>query len=280
MIFHPPILSHSQLESKQAKALAAAVVSQHPQAPVLVLAQPNWHHGVAGPAASQIAETFQRSAILLAPNGDRWKGSGRSTSGDHLGCWIRTIKSLGLVERGGGHSAAVGLAATNAQIAALQTAGMFLPMPQTDHEPESEIIGDLVQLSAEAWVTLIELLSPFGRKNPLPLLHARGAVCLNEPVALVSQEDQKIWALKAKFKILNGKVITVLWRDAEAARAEWTVGVRYDLTLELTVQRKAEKIFHNWSASSCRRSGNDRKNAVALAAPGETSFAFPRQAIG
>ena len=266
----------------QAKALAGIIVNDHPETPVLVLAESSWHHGVAGPAASQVAETFQRSAILLAPHTEgQWKGSGRSANGDHLGRWVKDAKNLGLAERGGGHAAAVGLVTTSSQIAMLQSAGLFLPMPQTNHEPETEIIGDSGQLSPSEWATLIELLSPFGRKNPFPLIRVTGAVCQDEPTALVSKEDQQIWALKAKFKVRDGKIISILWRDAEAARQQWTAGARCDLALELTVQRKADKIFYNWSAISSQPSDSNRQNyrqtQEALAATGRTSCGSPRQ---
>ena len=233
---------------QQAKTMADGIVSDHPHTPVLVLAGQSWHHGVAGPAASQVAETFQRSAILLAPSGDIWKGSGRSANGDHLGNWVGHVKSLGLAERGGGHAAAVGLAVTHAQLAPLQTAGLFLPVPQMDREPETEIIGNLEALRPEEWATVIKLLAPHGRRNPFPVISARGAVCQGAPVALMSKEDQKIWAAKAKFKCGDGEIINVIWRDAEAARKQWSPGAHCHLQLELTTQSKGEKTYYNWSA--------------------------------
>jgi single-stranded-DNA-specific exonuclease len=91
--------------TEKAGNLARGVLNDHPDVAVLVLADQSWHHGVAGPAASQIAEKFVRSTILLAPNGldGQWKGSGRSCNQDDLGGWIRAVKALGLVDRGGGH---------------------------------------------------------------------------------------------------------------------------------------------------------------------------------
>jgi single-stranded-DNA-specific exonuclease len=236
----------------QAKALADVVVSDHPETPVLVLAESNWHHGVAGPAANQIAEIFQRSAILLAPHAEgQWKGSGRSNNGDHLGRWVRDVKNLGLAERGGGHAAAVGLVITSAQLAPLQTAGLILPMPQTDHDPETEIIGDIGQLKPEDWVAVSELLAPFGRKNPAPIISATGAVCQGEPTSLTSKENQNIWAIKAKFKTSAGK-ITAIWRDCEAARKQWRAGPRCELELELSTQAKGNQTYLKWSVHSCR----------------------------
>jgi single-stranded-DNA-specific exonuclease len=238
---------------KQANALARVIVNSHPETAVLVLAEHGWHHGVAGPAASRIAETFQRSAILLAPHEEHiWKGSGRSANGDHLGKWIYHAKSLGLIERGGGHARAVGLAATHAQLAPLQSAGLFLPMPQTDHEPEQEVIGELDQLRAEEWFMVMELLAPFGRGNPLALIRAQDALCLSEPTALIAKDKRQPWAVKAHFKSKSGRVFTAVWRDADAAMKQWRTGAHSDLDLELSTQTKEGRIFYNWSVISCR----------------------------
>lgn len=254
----------------QAQVLASVVVSEHPETPVLVLAEKSWHHGVAGPAASQIAEIYQRSAILLAPHGDQqWKGSGRSANGDNLGRWIRDMKCLGLVERGGGHACAVGLAATHAQLAPLQSAGLFLPVPQTDLEPEMELIGELDQLQPEEWATVTELMSPYGRNNPLPLLNASAMKCVSDPMALISKENDTPWAMKTTFRTNGGKTLTVTWRDVEAARKQWRAGARCDLELELSTQTKWEQTFVNWSVVSCRPSGEKRyNNPKRLAATG------------
>ena len=48
---------------------------------VLVLAGEDWHPGVVGIVASKMAEEFHRPVILLARDGNVWKGSARSTAG-------------------------------------------------------------------------------------------------------------------------------------------------------------------------------------------------------
>jgi single-stranded-DNA-specific exonuclease len=250
----------------QASALARGVLANHPEAPVLVLADPRWHHGVAGPAASQIAESFGRSTILLAPNGEegRWKGSGRSANGDHLGEWIRTVKTLGLVERGGGHSAAVGLAVTSAQIAALQTAGLTLPTPPAeDHAAESEVVGNIDQLSPEEWVRIVEMLEPFGRGNPFPHIAVRNAICKSGPTALTLKNSGKAWGAKAQFKTKAEQMIAPVWRDVETALREWAPGSSYDLELEVTAKHYNGRVFFNWAVDASRRSSTNESHRAA-----------------
>ncbi len=262
---------------QQAQVLAKVVVHEHPDTPVLVLAESGWHHGVAGPAASQIAESFGRSAILLAPNGDIWKGSGRSATGDDLGRWIRTVKQLGLVERGGGHPAAIGLAATHAQLAPLQSAGLFLEMPQAELEPAREVIGELEQLRPEEWMKVMELLGPYGRGNPFPVLSASGMKCECEPTSLISKEDSQPWALKARFRAQGGKSITGTWRNCDAARKQWRAGARCDLELELSTQAKGGRTFFNWSVISCRSSGQKNSSNPEPLAATDGFQPFPRR---
>ena len=233
---------------RRATALAEAVVNSYPDAAMLVLSDRCWHHGVAGPTASQIAETYQRSTILLAPHGEQeWKGSGRSANGDHLGNWLRAAKALGLVQRGGGHAAAVGLAVTPAQLVALQTAGLCLPMPTADLEALQEVIGQIDQLQSEEWATVTELLAPFGQCNPFPVLLAPGASLQGEPVTMQLKTSGEPWAIRAEFKMDSGRNFAAVWRDVDAARKHWTPGARCDLTLELSIQARGGKIYYNWS---------------------------------
>lgn len=236
---------------RQAGILAEAVVNSHPDTAVIVLADRDWHHGVAGPTASQIAETYQRSVILLAPHGEQeWKGSGRSANGDHLGNWLRAAKSLGLVQRGGGHAAAVGLAVTPAQLVALQTAGLSLPMPMADRQALQEDIGQIDQLRPEEWAAALELLGPFGRGNPYPVIRAPGATLQSEPVILQAKDTGQPWAVRAEFKMDPGRRFIALWRDVDAARKQWTPGALCDLTLELSIQARGGKTYYNWSVVS------------------------------
>ena len=74
---------------------------------VIVLGDDDWHPGVLGIVASRITEEFLKPAILVAFEGDKGKGSGRSVEGFNL---FEAINSAGdfLIDFGG-HKAACGI---------------------------------------------------------------------------------------------------------------------------------------------------------------------------
>jgi single-stranded-DNA-specific exonuclease len=85
-----------------------------------VLAGEDWHPGVIGIVASRIVEQHHRPAILIALDGERGTGSGRSIPGfDLLGALHAGAGHLG---RYGGHRAAAGLTIETASIAAFRAA--------------------------------------------------------------------------------------------------------------------------------------------------------------
>ena len=66
-----------------------------------------WHEGVIGIVASRLVERFGRPVVLIAGEGDRWKGSGRSVPSFDLHAGLAACSDH--LERFGGHRAAAGL---------------------------------------------------------------------------------------------------------------------------------------------------------------------------
>ena len=66
-----------------------------------------WHEGVIGIVASRLVERFGRPVVLIAGEGDRWKGSGRSVPSFDLHAGLAACADR--LERFGGHRAAAGL---------------------------------------------------------------------------------------------------------------------------------------------------------------------------
>ena len=83
----------------------------------LVLASAEWHPGVIGIVASRLVERFHRPTFLIALDGDRGKGSGRSPKTFHLYDGLKACADL--LDGYGGHRQAAGLSIKANQVAAL-----------------------------------------------------------------------------------------------------------------------------------------------------------------
>jgi single-stranded-DNA-specific exonuclease len=95
---------------------------QQADAPVILVAAPDWHPGVIGIVAGRLKERFGRPAIVVAIEEDgRGKGSGRSINGVDLGAAVLAAKDSGLLIAGGGHAMAAGLTVAAHGIEPLRT---------------------------------------------------------------------------------------------------------------------------------------------------------------
>jgi single-stranded-DNA-specific exonuclease len=79
-----------------------------------------WHPGVIGIVAARLAERFHAPACVVALDGERGRGSGRSAGGFDLGAAIIAARLEGLLIDGGGHKQAAGFSVARAQLPALR----------------------------------------------------------------------------------------------------------------------------------------------------------------
>jgi len=150
---------------------------------VIVLSGSAWHPGVIGIVASRIIEKFYRPTIIIALEGKRGKGSGRSIDKFHLFNAISSCKEY-LVDFGG-HEKACGLVIDKKNIEPFRQKINEI----AKHEiPEKNLYPTLnidikVELSdlTEKLVKEIELMAPFGSENPRPVFSSSDAYLRNEP---------------------------------------------------------------------------------------------------
>ena len=135
----------------------------------LVLAGEGWHVGVIGIVASRLAEAHHRPVVLIALEGDRGRGSGRSgcEAFDLLAGLTACSEHL---SRYGGHRAAAGLEierervagfaqALDAHAASVLSGDDMAPVERVDALVEGSELG--MALAEE-----LEGLAPFGHANP------------------------------------------------------------------------------------------------------------------
>jgi len=147
-----------------------------------VLAGEGWHPGVIGIVASRLVEKSGRPVVLLAMDGDRGRGSGRSIDGfDLLGALTACATHLADY---GGHRAAAGLEIERRNLPAFAEAlerharsllggEQQLPVERVDAILDGSELG--MELAEE-----LAALAPFGRGNPTVSLMLAGA-SLSDP---------------------------------------------------------------------------------------------------
>lgn len=183
------------------RILSAADALCVPQASqgALVVAGEGWHPGVVGIVASRLVERWGRPAVVIAIDGDRARGSGRSISGYDLHAGLAACASH--LSRFGGHKMAAGVELDVAEIdgfrrALAAHAGAALAPEDLIGEERVDAVVPGSALGLELAEEL-ELLRPFGMGNPQPTLLVPAARIEN--VAGMGDERQH-----ARFTLITG----------------------------------------------------------------------------
>ena len=145
--------------------------------PIIVVSDDSWHAGVVGIVASRLANEYDRPAVLVAMNGERGRGSGRSARGFDLHAALTDCREhlVGF----GGHAFAAGLEIERTAFPAFREALVERARHGFDEEKERELWIDAeVPLGVLTPSLMHELnkVSPFGEGNPDPIFVAPGLV--------------------------------------------------------------------------------------------------------
>ncbi len=167
------------IEEKILNHAVAAVESwtDLPERRSIVLASPEWHPGVIGIVASRLVERFHRPTFLIALDGVKGKGSGRSPKGFHLYEGLQACAEF--LDGYGGHRQAAGLSiqASRVDAFAMQFESVSRErLSAADLIPETDVDAE-VDLSAINGETMAEVrrLEPYGQGNTEPIFLARNA---------------------------------------------------------------------------------------------------------
>src|ERR1017187_7805194 len=147
----------------------------------------------AGITATRIVERYNRPAVVISRDGAEAFGSGRSIRAFHL---LEAIESCGgLFSRYGGHSHACGFAMPSANVADLRAqldAFARTRLTSADFDPILDLDADLdlAEITPELFQAL-QLLEPYGMRNPEPVFAARG-VQLAAPPRILKDKHVKL----------------------------------------------------------------------------------------
>ncbi|MBR6529425.1 MAG: single-stranded-DNA-specific exonuclease RecJ [Firmicutes bacterium] len=145
------------------------------------------HEGIAGIVAGKLKETYYRPSIIVTATGsegDELKGTGRSVEGVNLYELLKTQEDLFL--KFGGHAGACGFSLKRENLPALRKGlaeemsniyennpDIFVKKYDIDLELDpADVTYDLVQQ--------LDMLAPFGNKNPKPLVACKDVIISDE----------------------------------------------------------------------------------------------------
>lgn len=148
-----------------------------PRCGSILLWSESWHPGVIGIVASRLVERYQRPALLVALDGERGRGSGRSLPGLDLTRLLDGCTDL-LVAHGG-HAFAAGFTVERRHLPALRE--RFESLVRTSHRPEDFVPRLDVDTDVRAGecdldlIEWIERMAPHGLDNGEPVFQMRDA---------------------------------------------------------------------------------------------------------
>ena len=146
-------------------------------AALIVEADPGWHRGVLGIAASRLAREYHRPVLLFGIDGDRASGSGRSIPGVSLHGMLEDLARH--FTDFGGHDQAVGASLRASGFPAFREEARAhftarVPAAALERVEEAEAELSLEDVSEELLAELARL-EPHGAANPRPVFLARDA---------------------------------------------------------------------------------------------------------
>ena len=132
----------------------------------------DWHPGIVGIVAANLAEAAGRPAVAIGLDGEVGRGSGRSAMDVDLGFAVEKCLREGHLVKGGGHRMAVGLEVESRKLgAAMERLGEIIDSQGTPCLGPRDLRIDATIMSKSATVEVIETLAragPFGAKAPQP----------------------------------------------------------------------------------------------------------------
>ncbi len=160
---------------EQMMAEAVEMIEGRELGSTIILASPDWHDGGKGIVASRWVERYARPAILFTIKDGVYSGAARSIPAlDIHQAWGDCDD---LLERGGGHKGAAGMAVVAENWEAFRErleTGVSKTLTETDYIETLAVDLELAPEDIdERLIAELERLAPFGKGNPTPVFSLR-----------------------------------------------------------------------------------------------------------
>ncbi len=171
----------------------------------LVFASDKWHPGVIGIVASRLVELFNRPAFVISLSNGVGKGSGRSVSDFNIYKGIQQCAPLLLSYGGHYHAAGISIKEENID----EFTSLLDKIAQSNFQLQEQISQTVIDSECQIkdinldLIEQLEILAPFGSKNPEPLLYASN-IQVSSPI-IVGNSHLKMWVSS------NGASFDSIW---------------------------------------------------------------------
>lgn len=127
----------------------------------------DWHEGVLGIVAANLAKNHQRPAIVLSKKEGILKGSARSYGNINLIEALRLHSDFFL--QFGGHTKAVGLKLKEENLSGFFDSMSKIQMPRSEEKEDEQILGDIdIKDVTLDLLDILDEFEPYGQGNPSP----------------------------------------------------------------------------------------------------------------
>jgi single-stranded-DNA-specific exonuclease len=200
---------------------------------LLVEADPSWHRGVLGIAASRLAREYNRPVLLFALEGERAHGSGRSIPGVSLHATLKDLRHRFLDF--GGHDQAVGGTLESASFAAFREEARLLfgervPREMFVRRETADVELPLEEISDEI-LHHLERFEPHGAANPRPVFSCRAARA-PERFRPIGETG-----LRGRLEGATADFDAICWSSAAPIAQDWEGGASFALHYLLSRSR-------------------------------------------
>ena len=212
------VATNEARKSVEAKLTKEALAQAKMQEGVIVAHGEGWHEGVVGIVAARVARACKRPALILSRNEKGvLKGSGRSFHGCDLFTLLSSAREV--LDRFGGHKAAVGLSLSDDRLEMLRRYLDDAYDPDMLQSKDEEVLGALPfsEISFDL-LRLLERFEPYGTGNPKPKFYtAPLQVVASERIG--KEKNHVRYMLEhngIRFEALHFKTETMLPNKAQA----------------------------------------------------------------
>jgi len=230
------ILSQLVRMNEERKKIERDIVSQalervDMEKRVHIVTGEGWNEGVLGIVAARVARHCEAPTVVLTRKGDIYKGSGRSFGNCDLFGLIDGSRDI--LEKFGGHSAAVGLSlrADKMEMFKESVENDAVRMCDSDGYEDPAILGILdFEYIDFSLCELIDRYEPFGHENPRPLF-----ICENVEIVSVTQMGDSGDHLRLVVRQGRYHLTALRFRVEDRERDIYRAGEKVDILFKISI---------------------------------------------